>query len=173
MIQYDWYPNNKGKFRDRHAQGKCNVKMKAETGAMEPQTKGLQGLLAVPDARRGKACISPRASRGYTALLTPWLSNFYSPEWWKNEFVKIVAIWYSSPGKLMCSPLSNHPTASPKEHGLKLATGIPEKHPGMTWVWETMLDRFLHNWTFQDPQHAHCAFWVFEEGIQWLRLPQT
>lgn len=37
MIQYDWYPNNKGKFRDRHAQGKCNVKMKAETGASTNQ----------------------------------------------------------------------------------------------------------------------------------------
>ena len=55
----------------RGTQAECHRTTQAGTGVMRLQAKEHQGLLATPEARKGKEGFSPTGFRGSTTLPTP------------------------------------------------------------------------------------------------------
>ena len=71
--QYDWCPYKKGKFGDRHTQGECHVKMKAEVGVMFLQAKEHQRWTA-NHTKLGERHVNDFSSQhsDETDLARPW-----------------------------------------------------------------------------------------------------
>ena len=55
----------------REDTGRRHVEMEGRTGVIHLQSKDHQGLLATPEAKRGKKVFCPRTVRGSPARLTP------------------------------------------------------------------------------------------------------